>query len=402
MLARESLKARPALVTVAAFCLAALGPRTSFCQSTSVRSSPASTELRLTAHSSYLDATAREPMIVEHPDGTLFVTGYEGHESPSGEQTVPRLWRSSDHGGTWSAVNVGTEGDGAVGNSDVDLAVARDGTLYFVSMGYDAKKNEGTHIAVGVSTDSAKTWHWTMLSKHRYDDRPWVVVAPDGGAHVIWNDGSGVYHAVSRDRGTTWTVLQAIHPGGGSSHLSVGPNGELAARIVPLSASGNKFSKGFELVAVSTDGGATWQKHPVPGQRNWAFSADGATPRWVEPVAWDAKGGLYLLWTEVSGVWLARSLDLGVTWQVWRIAESEGDALSYYPYLVARGPGELAATWFTGTGDSLVWQLCKIRVGDHSARPQLLNRLLSDRTSGTHPLWGVRFKERREASIYLS
>lgn len=137
-------------------------------------------------------------MIVEHPDGTLFVTGYGGGGPSDRKQTVPRLWRSSDHGTTWSAVNVGTEADGAVGNSDVDLAVAHDGTLYFVSMGYDAKINEGTHIAVGVSTEGGKIWHWTMLSKHRYDDRPWVVVAPDGSAHVIWNDGSGVHHAASR------------------------------------------------------------------------------------------------------------------------------------------------------------------------------------------------------------
>jgi hypothetical protein len=80
--------------------------------------------------------------------------------------------------------------DGAIGNSDVDLAVSPDGTLYFVSMGFDNKASEGKHIAVGVRRNSGNTWHWTMLSKKRFDDRPWVAVEPDGTVHVVWNDGN--------------------------------------------------------------------------------------------------------------------------------------------------------------------------------------------------------------------
>jgi hypothetical protein len=196
----------------------------------------------------HLDGLAREPMIAEHPDGTLFVTGY-------GERT-PRLWRSNDAGATWSRVEVGSEADGAVGNSDVDLAVAADGTLYFVAMTYDRAKNEGTQIAIGTSRDVGASWSWMRLSDARYADRPWVKVAPDGTAHVIWNDGSGVAYAVSRDRGATWEPQARIHPEGGSSHLAVGPKGEIAVRIVPLSASGNVHHASVDLVAVSSDGGA--------------------------------------------------------------------------------------------------------------------------------------------------
>ena len=87
-----------------------------------------SARLNLTAHVDFLGGLAREPMILEHPDGTLFVSGYAGDRASGPPQTVPRLWKSTDHGSTWNAVNVGTEVDGAVGNSDVDLAVSRDGT----------------------------------------------------------------------------------------------------------------------------------------------------------------------------------------------------------------------------------------------------------------------------------
>ena len=110
-------------------------------------------------------------------------------------------------------------------------------------------------------------------------------------------------------------------------------------------------------------------EHSVPGQRIWA-STEGSTPRWIEPLAWDARGYLYLLWTQVTGVWLARSLDHGSTWTTWRVAESEGDTLLYYPYLVGRGPGELAATWFSGSGDSLEFQACRITVADSATPPQ--------------------------------
>lgn len=295
--------------------------------------------LTLSAPVEHVDKMAREAMIVEHPDGTLFVTGY-------GEDT-PVLFKSGDKGRTWTSVNVGTPAAGAVGNSDVDLAVAPDGTLYFVAMTFDRKTFEGTAIAIGTSRDAGGTWSWSQLSKSRYDDRPWVEVAPDGTAHVIWNDGSGVAYTVSRDRGATWTEQPRIHAQGGSSHLAVGPAGQLAVRISPVSASANINHAGVDLVAVSADGGATWAKHAAPGARQWTFPfrEDDPMPRWVEPVAWDASGSLYTMWSDPQGLWLARSMDAGANWTTWQIA-SGGD-LRYFPYLVARVGGELAASWYS-------------------------------------------------------
>src|SRR5439155_6832953 len=165
----------------------------------------------------HLDVVGREPMVVEHPDGSLLVAGYGEPQST--------LWKSRDRGATWPRVDVGSEAQGAIGNSDVDLAVSRDGTLYFVNMFFDRAALEGRQIAIGVSRDTGATWVWTTLSQTRFDDRPWVAVAPDGAAHVIWNDGSGVLHTASRDRGVTWSTPTRIHSQGGSSHLAVGPHG---------------------------------------------------------------------------------------------------------------------------------------------------------------------------------
>ncbi len=312
----------------------------------------------------HLDSLAREPMVVEHPDGTLFVSGYGA--------PMPTLWKSRDHGVSWLRVDVEGEGDGALGNSDVDLAVAPDGTLYFVTMVFDREALEGRSISLGVSKDVGRTWSWTSLSKSRFDDRPWVDVAPDGTAHVIWNDGSGVCHAVSQDGGSTWTERPRIHPQGGSSHLAVGPQGEIAVRVVPLSASGNKFDEGVDLVAISSDGGTTWQKRAAPGEREWSPLKDTRTeppswtepelPRWVEPLAWDAEGALYSLWTNQEGLWLARSRDRGANWTSWQMAK--GGDVRYYPYLIARGRGELAGTWFSGKDESLQAHVGLFEVGE--------------------------------------
>jgi hypothetical protein len=327
--------------------------------------SEASRKLVATERVEHLDLLAREPMVVELNDGTLFVSGYDGDMEKS-----PNLWRSRNHGAGWERVNVGSKAQGAMGNSDVDLAVAPNGTLYFVTMVFNREAGEGKLITVGVSKNAGSTWSWTILSKDRFDDRPWVGVAPDGTVHVIWNDGNGVRYAVSQDGGANWNERSRINGQGGSSHLAVGPHGEVAVRITPSSASGNKFTEGVDLIAVSLDAGKTWRKHAAPGQRDWSPDDDKGTPRWVEPIAWDASGTLYYLWGTAKGLWLARSSDQGETWTNWHLVDR--DEVLYYPYLIARGRGELAATWASGDGDTLKAHVARIDVSDGKAPPQVI------------------------------
>ncbi|MCP4644567.1 MAG: exo-alpha-sialidase, partial [bacterium] len=238
----------------------------------------------------YTDVQNREPMVAELADGALLVTGFP--RVPHLPARPPSLWKSADGGQSWERVDVGTPEQGAVGNSDTDLAVAPDGTVYFASMGFNRTTSEGTHITIGVSRDHARSWSWTYLAQNAMVDRPWVEVAPDGTAHVIWNDSNGVYHTMSGDGGLTWEERPKINARGGSSHLAVGPNGELAVRITPMSASGGRYDADVDLLAVSTDRGQTWTQNAAPGARDWENTGQGAVPRWVEPIAWDADGSL--------------------------------------------------------------------------------------------------------------
>lgn len=331
-----------------------------------------------------------EPMLAQLPSGTLFVAGNES-PAPDSLQDSERLgkddaywlsrkgplhdalWKSEDSGRSWSLVDLGPSPAATFGNSDVDLAAAPDGTLYFATMRYDATASKGSGISVGVSHDAGATWVWTAVSRRPFDDRPWVVASPDGSAHVIWNRADGVFYSESRDRGAHWSPPRPIHPKGGSSHFAGGPKGELAARIVPHAASGNRFFPDTELIAVSTDGGRDWRKKAVPGKRDWV---PGDTddwrlklPRWIEPLAWDAKDRLYYLWTDSTGAWLARSIDRGSNWKTWRVARNPGPC--YFPYLAARGNGELAATWRCGKRGHSLLQVAHLQMRSGNKGPKV-------------------------------
>jgi sugar lactone lactonase YvrE len=165
-----------------------------------------SAKLDLVQHVEHLDLLAREPMIIEHPDGTLFVSGYggSGHQSP---QTVPRLWKSSDHGATWQTVNVGTEAEGAVANSDVDLALAPDGTIYFISMEFDRKAGEGTHIVVGVNFYELPTG----IAIDREAGRVLVADTPRNLIFILDLQGT-VLKRLGKNRGIGTSTVEFDHP----------------------------------------------------------------------------------------------------------------------------------------------------------------------------------------------
>lgn len=300
-------------------------------------------------------------MVVEHPDGSLFVGSY-------GNPPRPTLWKSSDHGATWKRLDVGAESDGAIGNSDVALAVAPDGTVYFVNLFFDRTKKEGSQVSIGVSRDAGKTWRWSVLSKEKFVDRPWVGVTKNGVAHVVWSDETGVHHASSRDRGANWPEGPRVFHTGGSSHLAVARSGELAVHISPAYAGGLKFAPGVDQIMISADGGKSWRSRPAPGERQW--SEKEAFPfRWVEPLAWDDSGVLYSFWTNPEGLWLGCSADRGGNWTTSNLAKSEDPV--YFPYLIGRRHGDLAASWFSGRGDTLRFHVGKIDATD-CAKPRFL------------------------------
>lgn len=340
-----------------------------------------------------ISSLAREAMIAEHPNGDLYVTGYEN------ASISPKLWKSTDRGKNWIQLETGTLEQGADGNSDVDLVIDEDGVIYLLSMkytripedalnsGFDFSTLQGEHIAVGVSRDEGMTWEWTYLSQNDYDDRPWIELASDGSAHVIWNDGKGVHYSRSTNQGKTWEQQPDIAAKGGSSHFAAGPNGQLATRVVPMSASGFAFDEGIELIRLSLDNGRTWQDVAVPGTRNWSEGFDEQNPRWVEPIQWDSEGNLYYLWAEGEG----QELKLGVSdnngqdWKTYLVASSK--KMLYFPFLNIQND-QMAGTWVSGFGEDLRHHVAVLKIeNDELTVTPLAPQKISDLQSrwGTSP-----------------
>lgn len=328
-----------------------------------------------------LGVSAREPAIAQLPDGTLLVAAYGGADQVE-RGTRPILFRSGDGGATWTRVEQGTVIDGAIGNSDADLAVAPDGTAYHATMTW---LPWGHAISVGASVDGGTTWTWETVAAMPGVDRPWVEVAPDGVAHLTWSSPRGLHHATSSDRGASWTEGPLVHPTGGSGVLAIGPSGELAVRVFPLRAPatlGVAFvflmqDPAADGVAVSRDGGATWTYRELPGDRTYpgllATGGDG-TPRWSDPVAFDASGTLYATWGEDDQLMLASSGDLGDTWELHPLSRQEG-RLAFYPFLRGGATGELAATWFTYGDDDLLAHVAHVSAAD-TASPRVALRTI--------------------------
>ncbi len=122
-------------------------------------------------------------------------------------------------------------------------------------------------------------------------------------------------------------------------------------RITPKSASGSKYHLEADFIAVSVDAGRTWVKHPAPGERLWTSS---------------------------------RERD-----QLPRCVVETKDTTAFYPYLIARGKGELAATWFTATMPgyaSLRANVARLEVNDAGAPPNVRRTSFEiDATTGKTP-----------------
>lgn len=297
----------------------------------------------------HISTLAREPMVCQHPNGDLYVTGYRN------QSNTPQLWKSVDMGKTWASVDVGTPEEGAKGNSDADLYIDSVGNIYLLSMTYtklpadlkdfDFSTLKGERITVGVSKDEDKTWKWHQISENDYDNRPWITATYNGDLHIIWNDGKGVHHTISQDKGASWEKKGRIAEKGGSSFLASGYNGELAVRITPLSASGNQYDKGVDYTQLSRNNGASWKEIKLPGNRVWNADYSEGVPRWVEPLAWDETGKLYALWSEGQTLKLGVTDNYGDSWQEHLIMQNV-DTL-YYPYM-KMGKQGLLCTWLSG------------------------------------------------------
>jgi len=277
-----------------------------------------------------------EPHIAAGPgiDGTEWIyidspTGWLGGQSGN-------LWISKDHGETWEPHPYGRN---AGGSGDSYTAIAKDGTIYYTDLYLWSS-------TIDTSKDGGETWIRNPLAtKTRVGDRQWLAMGPTVGTppgaqtetlYMIYNDiplGLVIQRAQWSSRGMFWTMGNRRQAVTGSvqsrDHFAVDPvDGTI---YLP-----NKDGGGI-AVYVSTDGADTFSRYQV------ISSGDDANNIFIAADV-DMLGNVYLTWSTQAHIFLARSQDKGVTWDVFQVTDTEGTRV--FPWVVAGDPGRIALTWY--------------------------------------------------------
>lgn len=359
-----------------------------------------------------------EPNIAVAPDGTIWITAVAGsQERPNHEEGAAWLWRSTDGGATFETLRAPVRDTplGTLpatrrpfGSSDADVVTSPDGWVYYsdwwnwgapvvppagipAALPVSPTNRYGSYL-VEASNDGGETWarqSVTTLDTFGGMDRQWLVAGENGwvglfyayfhGANPTRADQapdalegrSSIQAVYSRDHGATWTSPATVVEADASAFNQIGHPRLTQEGLLWMPHAYTQQTNGYWTdpsevrVARSTDMGATWdvvKVADVPGgfDNLWAVQGD-SEPDGTMHVAWAAREG------ERQAVYLSTSRDNGTTWSEPLALRAEGT--NFLPWVAAKA-GEVAVSWYGGdvTGDPLEapddtpWQLYVARV----------------------------------------
>ena len=195
-------------------------------------------------------------------------------------------YASLDGGATWvnrqlPGLTVQTGGQGVFKKmdsaGDPALAFGPDGAVYYANIVF-SRSSPASGIAVSVSRDGGLTWGPPNMVSFNdagnfFNDKEWITVGPTGKVVVTWtrfNQGphgagylaSPIVMAVSRDGGKTWNrqgapVSDPAHPYNQGSMPQFGPDGALYVAYEGATPTSG-YSQDATIVARSTNDGLTF------------------------------------------------------------------------------------------------------------------------------------------------
>lgn len=268
------------------------------------------------------------------------------------------LFVSHDDGATWTSLADNLNAAGPVLGGDADLAIGKDGTLYYSDL------EELAALSVYASQDGGKSWTENPdASVLPGDDRQWLEVGPDAGplasSHealylVFNNQATNVVASKSTDGGKTWVALP-VNKGlqtqfWSQGNLVVDPKDGTVWITYDLGNAARPNGDGVlpatneVQVAKSTDGGLTWTLAPV-----YTASGTDDTGQIFPVIAQDAAGHLYvtfaLLHDGHSDIMLSTSSDKGASWSK-PVKVNQGAQTAVQPWVDAMGDGRIAVAYY--------------------------------------------------------
>jgi hypothetical protein len=246
------------------------------------------------------------------------------------------------------------------GEAPPQVATGPDGSIHAL---YTVGKDVGARFPVSAlryarSVDGGQSWSEPVsvnegdaFGSHNFHA---LLVGPDGAVYASWLSSvrgeSGVWLRVSRDGGQRWEASRAIHTAPTCpccrTALALGTDGTLYA-------SWRKIYDGDVrdiTVMASRDGGATWEEPVKPRDDGWVFPG---CPHAGPSMKVDVAGAVHIAWWTgkpgEAGVWYARSVDGGRTWDAQPIAVGERASPAHVQLALAPGD-DVVVSWDDGTG----------------------------------------------------
>lgn len=285
-----------------------------------------------------------EPVIAVTQAGSLLVSAHPGwtHYHPSEDPTHPGLelvtpvnaqsylWKSTDNGDTWRHIGLPGFEEGprstGFGVSDPEFTVMADGTICYTDL-------EGLAMSsVSCSTDDGETWTGNPIASQRPNDRQWLASYGDE-LYFTANYFADHNIIVSTDRGLTWETRGNVPCSGD---------------IIADPDTGTLYAGCGPGIAVSEDGGRTWDRKPAGGGRG----------HMTEP-AIDSAGNVWMTWRGDDGhsLFVGGTPDAGETWP-WKhditpyfrtlsnhTGNGGGPGTYVWPWISAGSEGRVAVTW---------------------------------------------------------
>jgi hypothetical protein len=312
---------------------------------------------------------AGEPSIHVSQSGLVALASENGLGSGS------EFWSAIQPGGTSAASACGLTYDGqpnAAGHlgasgGDVDVAIApvRDPATHHFRI-YTASLNLAS-VNVATSTNNGKTWRQVpVVEGIPVDDREWIAAYGDSTALLSYTDivTGNIDVLRSDDGGQTFIEQgQAINDNSTSSQIgnlvidhrnaSPKPGGFWAYQSYVAQSSPDSKNLDEAFLAVSQDGGATWDDKPIPCTK--AFGANGLDHNFPN-VSVAPDGTLFYSVSNDKAVYVAMSKDHGTTWTCSPPVSATSQAI--FPWIVATSAGEdLVYYGATGSGANQIWSV---------------------------------------------
>lgn len=289
-------------------------------------------------------ARVGEPGFRVGPDGTVWV------HAPGG------LWKSTDNGITFSEIT--TFGPGPVVGGDADLAIGKDGSLYYTDL------QALVAISVFSSHNGAASWFENPLaSMVPGDDRQWIEAGPDAGplslggeaVYLVFNHiPTNVFMTKSVDGGKVWVGKNVVLTTSQAEFWSMGnmlidPRDGTLSVIYSLGNALQPIGDGqlpyvdYRInMSRSMDGGLTWTEVTI-------VDTEGNSGQIFPTIAQDREGGLYAAWAVVEGdrdlVQMSHSEDRGSTWSAPVTLNPEGTS-AVMPWIDVSTPGHAVVAWY--------------------------------------------------------